>query len=116
MNQFKIKGTIRTSGFGHLKAAYTILYEALMESGARTNIVRCEPSKLCTTVIHFSVQGTEEQMNIFRRTDGLSEFILSPVASPDSAIGAATGQNTDAPLGVDPQIREDLQNAFDRHG
>jgi hypothetical protein len=116
MNQFKITGTIRTSGFGHLQAAYTILYEALMESSARTNKVTCEPSKLCNTVVHFSVQGTEEQMNIFRRTNGLSEFILSPVASPDAAISPAAGQNPGEPMAVDPQIREALQNAFDRHG
>jgi len=116
MTQFKITGTVRTSGFGHLREAYSILYEALTESGAKTNHITRESSGLCSTVVNFSVEGTEEQMNIFRRLSPLSHFTLSPVAGPDPTICPNDQQSTGPTIVVDPQIREAVQNAVNRRG
>jgi hypothetical protein len=105
MTQFKITGTVRTSGFGHLREAYSILYEALMESGAKTNHITRESSGLCSTVVNFSVEGTEEQINIFRRLAPLSQFTLSPVAGPDPTTSSDDRQSANPAIVVDPQIR-----------
>lgn len=62
-----MEGSVTASGLGSLSTAYQELLLALCKSGCTIPKIQIIPTGLARHLIQFTVAGTREEVNIFRR-------------------------------------------------